>query len=88
MKAALVQQLTGMKEALLKNMESVKALVSTSKALGDVIVQLQSKPDKEGNKDTIAQLEDTRKNISKSVDDILHNTDNLFKAYKEMVDCL
>lgn len=88
MKAALAQQLSGMKEALLKNMESVKALISTSKALGEVIVKLQADPNTDSNKETIAQLEDTRKNISKSVEDILRNTESLFATYKDMVDSL
>lgn len=87
MKATLVQQLTSMREALLKNMESAKALVSTSKSLGELIVKLQA-TDTDSNKDTIAQLEVTRKNISASIEDILRNTDTLFRTYKEMVDCL
>ena len=66
-------------------MESIKALVATSKALGEVIVTLQKTA---AAPETIKQLEDTRNNITKSADEIVQNTDKMFKSYKEMVDCL
>lgn len=87
MKAILVQQLNSMRDALQKNMESARSLVATSKALGELIMKLKTQ-DGVVNNDTIVQLEETRKNISKSIEEILQNTDTLFKAYKEMVDSI
>lgn len=85
----IVKQLNSMIDALSKNIESARSLFATYKSLGGIIIKLKIQ-DNIGavNQETIKQLEEIRKNISKSIEEILQNTNYLLNAYKEMADCI
>lgn len=86
MKKNFKEQFDNLKKIIDANIDTLTALIKQSDKLSVVINSLEEKKDDEECKKTIESLEAIRSGISKSIEELVSQTRELFKTYDKLVD--
>ncbi|MDA0781890.1 MAG: hypothetical protein PQ612_02190 [Rickettsiales bacterium] len=84
MKKSFQEQFKNLKEIIAANVQSLKGLIQQSENLSEIIEKLDETEPK--SKELKEQLEQIKSQLSKSIDELVTHTRQLFEAYDKLID--